>query len=220
MAGHALEWKLIMDVLQISFSDILIDVLDVSSKWLPQSTLWFGRHKRRFHCWHDHCTSENGFRRLSFDFQEMAEHLQQHHMQQHSGHGSTDAGIQLNFLSDPATAPDTTITVEPRISQQDQDRSQSITHPPNQIDGSTLIETHVLDICFPIPDSLVLHHLDELELEHEWKVPVLLGQLKMKFQNKKSPTRLLSWRLFHLKRLQRVKINKVSEKRVGSNSSG
>jgi len=211
-----------MDVLQISFSDILIDVLDVSSKWLPQSTLWFGRHKRRFHCWHDHCTSENGSSRLSFDFQEMAEHLQQHHMQQHSGHSSTDAAMamQLDDLSDPATAPDTTITVEPGISQQDQDPSQSITHPPNWIDGLMLSENHVLDICFPIPDSLALHHLDELELEQEWNVPGLLGQLKMKFQNKKSYTPLLSWRLFHLKRLQRVKITKVSEKRVGSNSPG
>ncbi|KAF8535293.1 hypothetical protein BDD12DRAFT_782634 [Trichophaea hybrida] len=210
LAGHALEWKLIMAVIHVSFGDIMVDILDTLSKLLPKSMMWFGR---RFRCLHDHCTSENHGRKLSFhNFCELAAHFQQHHMQ-HSGPYSTNSGSQPILPSDPEqAAPDITITVVPGISQQDRDQSQSTTHQPCRTNDSVPDETHVLDICVPVTDSSSsdIHLLDELQFSTEWKDPVLLGQLKIKFHKKQSYARFLPWRLLHLKRLQRVNIKKYN----------
>jgi len=200
-----------MHVIQISTGDILIDLLDVSSKWLPQSILWLGRRKRCLCCLHDHCTTDNGSDGLSFDCQEPEEHLQEHHMRQHSGHNSKDTGAQLSSCPNPTTVPDIVISVVPVDSPQDQAATRSTIQPPGRTDGSVSRESHVLDICFPMPDVASLHYLDELMLESELNVPVLLGQLKMKFQKQQNHARLLPGRLFHLKRLRRIEIKKVRE---------
>lgn len=200
-----------MDVIQISTGDILLDILEVSSKWLPQSILWLGRRKRCLRCLHDHCTTENGSDGLSFDCQEPEEHLQQHHLRQHSGHCSKDRGTQLTSCPNPTTVPDTVISFVPVDSQQDQAATRSTIQPPGRTHGSVSSESHVLDICFPMREIPELHYLDELMLESGLNVPVLLGQLKMKFQNKQNHARLLPGRSFYLKRLQWIEINRVCE---------
>lgn len=212
LAGHALEWKLIIGALQISISDILTDIIGAFWNFVPLRTMWFGSRKGHFGCLHDYCRSQNRSGTLPFsNFREFAAHFQ-HHMKQHSGHCSAGSSSQPNLSTNPVyTAPHTAITIIPEISQ-DQDLSQLTTHLTGPTNSSVSGETHVLDICFP--EKRDMHHLDELEFQTEWNDSVLLWKLKMKFQNKQRHARYLPWWLFHLKRLQRVNVKKVGEKWV------